>query len=313
MLVAKTSVAFVAWLLYSWRVQKSVQRGDFALMEILSESRDGYGDPSRIPEIARRFGRRASATGGLPQSFELLLGTSLGGTAAATQREEASIRVGGDVAVRYTEDGLEWALYGRRKATRLGLRELVAEKTTRVEVEEDFFKRMNWGDEMNACVPIKDLEDDKECRPEVEGSYLFCHRDYVNSEELRIMMRSRGGIQGFLLKLCRPDAIDIGKDSKCVMTEKFKLLNVLPIFITREGKLEDGTINWYTSSLRLGWKKIGKYFDKPSALEKIGKDPWHISTPKEDPTGDILRFDREGKGHLVFARQKCLLKGVKSQ
>jgi len=299
-------LGLVAWSMYSGRVRKSLKKGDFAKMEILSETRDDYGDSSKIPEIARRFSRRVSIIS-LRRSFKMLAGERFD-----EPSRKGSIRVKGDVAIQYSKDGEKWALHGRKQATNVSLRELVAEKSTMMEIEEDVFKRMNWSEEINSCVPVKDL-DGKEENPRIEGSYSFCHRDYVNHEELMGMMWSRGGIESFLFKPSRADVITVDKDSKCVLSAKSKLLRVVPISITWEGKLESGTINWYSTSLTLGWESFGKYFDKPPAAEKLRKDPWHVAIPKDDSTGEILCFDREGKGHLVFAQEKCLLKGVKTQ
>ena len=302
--VSGGTLGIVAWSMYSGRVRKSLKKGKFAKMEILSETRDAYGDSSRIPDIARRFSGRLSFTG-LRRSFVHLAGDSF-------RDMRASIRFNGDVAVQYSKDGEKWALHGRREATNLSLRELVAEKTTMIEIEEDVFKRMNWSDEMNECVPLKDLDGKDDC-PDIKGNYVFCHRDYVNHEELMGMMWKRGGIEGLLMKPSRAGVIVVDKDSKCVLTEKSKLFRVVPILITWEGKLEDESINWYTSSMMLGWEGFGKFFDKPAVSEKLRKAPWHISTPKDDATGDILCLNREDKGQLVFAKEECLSKGVKTE
>jgi hypothetical protein len=291
----------VAWAMYSARYHKSLKKGKFGVMEILSETREEYGDASKIPSIARRFSR-ASITD-IRRSF-----FRIGGDVFDPASRQGSIRVKGDVAFQYTDDD-KMTMYGRQKPTNLSLRELVSEKNTMMEIEEDVFKRMNWSQKIKGCVPIKDQQSDKKNIHSIEGSFTFCHRDYVNHEELMGMMWKRYGIEGFLFKPSRADVLVVDKDSKCVMTAQSKLFRFIPISITWKGKLEDGSINWYTTSLTMGWESFGKFFDKPAAAEKLRKDPWHISIPQDDSSCDILCFNREGKGHLVYAKEECLSGG----
>lgn len=300
-----TTLGIFGWSLYSARRRKSLQKGEFTKIQILSETREAYGDKSKIPKLAQRFSRRLSSLGKLSRSF-----TNIGGDHFDDVSKRGSIRIKGDVAFQYTKEGDQWAMYGRRKPTDLTLRELVSEKSTMIEIEEDVFKRMNWSKRIDECVPIKKTQIKKN---QIEGSYSFCHRDYVNHEELMGMMWKRGGIESFLFKPSRAGELVVGKDLKCVLTERSKLFYIIPICITWEGTLKDGSIHWDTTSLMLGWENFGKLFDKPPAAERLRKDPWHISVPKNDSTGDILCFEREGKGHLVFAREACLSKGCKSQ
>merc|ERR1739838_259909 len=130
--------------------------------------------------------------------------------------------------------------------------------------------------------------------------------------ELMGMMWKRYGISGFLFKPSRADVLDIENESKrCTLTAKSKLFRIIPICIVWEGSLEEGSINWTSTSLTMGWESFGKFFDKPAAAEKLRKDPWHILLPKDNSAGDILCFNREGTGHLVFAKEKCLSGGNK--
>ena len=177
-----------------------------------------------------------------------------------------------------------------------------------MEIEEDIFKRMNWAKKIEECVPITDQKDSN-----VEGQFSFCYRDYVNHEELMGMMWKRGGIEGFLFKPSCADVLTVDKENKCTLKASSKLFRLIPISITWEGKVEEGAINWTTTSMIMGWESFGKLFDKPAAAEKLRKDPWVISTLKDDSARDILCFDRQGKGNLVFAKPECLCKGTKSQ
>lgn len=292
-----------AWASYSVRSQKSLKKGTFGVMEILSETRDDYGDSSKVPEIARRFSRGSITD--IRRSF-----VHIAGDVFAPGSIRGSIRVKGDVAFQYTADE-KMAVYGRQKPTSLSLRELVSQKNTMMEIEEDIFKRMNWSEKIEDCVSIQTQKDDE---TSIGGSFSFCHRDYVNHEELMGMMWKRYGIEAFLFKPSRADVLTVDKDSKkCLLTAQSKLFRIIPICIKWEGNLKEGTIHWHSTSLTMGWESFGKFFDKPAAAEKLRKDPWHVSIPKDDSTGEILCFDREGKGHLVFAKEECLSGGLKKK
>ena len=134
-----TTLGIFGWSLYSARRRKSLQKGEFTKIQILSETREAYGDKSKIPKLAQRFSRRLSSLGKLSRSF-----TNIGGDHFDDVSKRGSIRIKGDVAFQYTKEGDQWAMYGRRKPTDLTLRELVSEKSTMIEIEEDVFKRMNW-------------------------------------------------------------------------------------------------------------------------------------------------------------------------
>jgi len=304
--VGGSTLAIFGWSMYSSRRRSSLKKGDFAKMEILSETREESGDSSKIPDIARRFSLRGSFQT-LRRSFVHIGGHKFD----STESKRSSIRVKGDVAFQYTEDGEKWEIHGRRKPSNLSLRELVAKKSTMIEIEEDLYERMNWNDRIDKCKPMKQGEVGN--RPKIKGSYSFCYRDYVNHEELMGMMWKRGGIEAFLFKPARAGVITVDEDSKCVLTERSKLFYFIPICITWEGILKNCAIEWTTTSMMLGWERFGKVFDKPAVAERLRKAHWHILIPEDDSTGDILCFGREGKGHLVFAKEACLAKGNKAQ
>lgn len=62
--------------------------------------------------------------------------------------------------------------------------------------------------------------------------------------------------------------------------------------------------------MNLRWKRFGKVFEKTAPAEKLRKDPWHISVPKDDFVSDILCFDRESVGKLSFSKDNCLSGGT---
>ena len=288
------------WQMYSSLTRKVLKKGKFSVIEIVSEMRPNYGNTSKVPEIASQF-RKASIEE-IGEDFVPIYGESFG-----SESDSGNICIQGDVAFQYTDDGKKIEMYGRQKPTNLSLRELVAEKTKMVEIEEDVLKRINWSNKMEECLPVKDNLD---LASTIEGSYHWCYRDYVNFEELMGMMWKRFGIERFLYKCTRTGILSIDQDSKkCIQSEQNKLFGTIPLGIEWEGKLEEGTIHWTSTSMRLGWKWFGKTFPNPAPAEKLRKDPWHISIPKEKSVGDILCFDRESVGKLVFAKDQCLSGG----
>ena len=74
------------------------------------------------------------------------------------------------------------------------------------------------------------------------------------------------------------------------------------------------SIEWDRTEMRIGWKRFGTTIDRPTVAEKLRVDPWRIKLPSDDgddvsdnfSSGDILCLLREGKGHLIFARDHCL-------
>ncbi len=297
---AKTIAPFLflfVWQIYSSLTRKVLKKGKFSVIEIVSEMRRNYGDTSKVPEIANQF-RKASIEE-IEEDFVPIYGESFG-----SESGQGNICIQEDVAFQYTDDGKKVEMYGRREPTNLSLRELVAEKTKTIEIEEDVLKRINWSNKIEECLPVKDNLD-LACT--IDGSYHWCYRDYVNFEELMGMMWKRFGIEGFLYKSTRTGILTINQDSKkCIQSEQNKLFGTIPLGIEWEGKLEEGTIHWISTSMTLGWKRFGKTFPNPAPAEKLRKDPWHISVPKEDSFGDILCFDRESVGKLVFAKDKYL-------
>jgi hypothetical protein len=86
-------------------------------------------------------------------------------------------------------------------------------------------------------------------------------------------------------------------------------------------------MGWTISNKRLQFlsKVIGTTIDRPPAAEKLRIDPWYVNLPSPDDgiyddendddddvgddagsRGDILCLKREGKGHLIFAKNECL-------
>jgi hypothetical protein len=183
---------------------------------------------------------------------------------------------------------------------------------------------------------IKDLSSPNHL-PKMDGSYRFCYRDYVNHEEILAMMCRRWTMERLLFRpqyateLCFSD-----QTKECILKERGKLFGVIPVSIDWTGRVVitkadtaatkvDGVapqgataVHWDTTRLKMGWtvsskrlrflnKVLGTTIDRPPAAEKLRVDPWYIKLAPDDYAhGDILCFMREGKGHLIFAKEECL-------
>jgi hypothetical protein len=222
------------------------------------------------------------------------------------------------------------ALFGTRAPTKLSLRELVAEKTKYMIIEEDIYKRANWNAQIAACAPYYCSEEDgnKEnvtenvgaTKPVIDGAYRFCYRDYVNHEEVLAMLCRRWSVERALFRPAEATEFLIeGVTGKCKLKERGLMFGFIPVAITWYGQLvtdkeniKCAAIHWDSTELKLGWTKnkffkyLGTTVDRPAAAEKLRVDPWNIKLNPKDSNGDIICFMREGKGHLIFAKHKCL-------
>lgn len=141
------------------------------------------------------------------------------------ESDQGNICIQGDVAFQYTNDVKKIKIYGIQEPTNLSMRQLVAEKTKTMEIEEDILKRINWSNKIEEFRPVKDNLD---LASNIGGSYHFCHSDYVNVEELMRMMWKRFGIEGFLFKSARTGILTIDKESKqCIQSERNKLFGTI--------------------------------------------------------------------------------------
>jgi hypothetical protein len=221
------------------------------------------------------------------------------------------------------------------------LDDLVATKTTMMEIEEDLDQRLAWAKEISLFQPMYTCTN--QAAAIISGDYHFCYRDYVNHEELMGMMCKRWGIENFLFKPSRAGLVRIipRKDDNpcCTLSERSKLFGIVPIAINWQGRLIDSSssttttdnpssnylrIVWDSTSMELGWKGFfGKHFDCPAVSKTLRQAPWVLNVKKKTekkkgdddddnkekeesaaPCTDILCFEKMGKGHLAFAKKE---------
>jgi len=138
--------------------------------------------------------------------------------------------------------------------------------------------------------------DDGNVAAAAPGRYAFVFRDYVNSEELYGMAASRGAATALLFYGGADTALDVTRDGRIALREKFRLLSFIPLTIQWTGDQADGELRWTATEARLGWRWLGRTFDRPAPAERLRRQPWRCR-----PVGDdFLVFRREGVGALVF-------------
>jgi hypothetical protein len=337
MLLLKPAIGLFSWYAYSVVQRKGLEKGTYAAMQILSEMRTELGDASQIPSIGEKM-KEASNIKDVVVILEDDSWIPIAGDCVKISKDvDAVVRVINSraaddvVACCHSQDGSNSALFGRRTPSNKSLRELVSTRTQKMEIVEDIYERVNWNSKINECQPLSEVvmmmassnattttdTTTTATKNDIQGAYTFCYRDYVNHEEMLGMMGKRWGMERFLFHPARAGELIVGDDGiTCSLTEKAKMFGFLPVSIKWEGSIQqDGTIVWETTSMKMGFKRFGqKYFDRPPAAEKLRADPWQIKVVlgdedgdgSESSYGDILCFLREGKGHLVFAKDECL-------
>jgi hypothetical protein len=142
----------------------------------------------------------------------------------------------------------------------------------------------------------------------ISGTYWYAFRDYWNFEEAGALEIRWGSIK--LLKLRgqrgRPSRLVVNDNRECTLTDFYVINGIVPMYIQWEGELNhDDTITWTRTLIRKGWKLWGKTIDRPPIAEKYRKQPWKLSLPCNDETGDVLILERKGIGRLAYAKDSA--------
>jgi hypothetical protein len=273
-------------------------------MLLLSELRQPEGNPQQALNQTLSKMRQVNA---IPRNWVPLSiydhdknGTKIGGAIYQARNE---------VACQVAKDNSSYALFAPNPARTSTLRELLANHPSdRLHIYDNIPIRLNWMKAVQACV--------KPNAETLKGEYLFCFRDYVNFEELTIMLVQRKAWELILLrssgigKLTICDRKD-PRQKSCSLKERFYIFLLIPLAIEWSGQFSSRahTLNWETSSMRIGWSFFGKTIHKPKASEKLRKDPWLVYYPQEDDShGEILILHRIGSGKLVYAKKESLMK-----
>mmetsp|Transcript_32014 Transcript_32014/g.77905 ORF Transcript_32014/g.77905 Transcript_32014/m.77905 type:complete len:473 (+) Transcript_32014:3054-4472(+) len=282
----------------------------------------------------------------------------------------------GDFACLISPDGQSSALFGRLSRTisttniasssrrrRKTLRELVQQKTKYLTIDSNMFDRADWNYIINQCQDVLSMNGDDDGSSsisrslDIDESYRFCYRDYVNHEEMFGMLCQRWTIIRFLFRPALAEELVIStptttttndddddddhnnsssnSERLCSLNGNGLIFGCIPIHTRWDGRIVEPSVSktddynissssssdlavsieWDRTKMRMGWKRFGTTIDRPAVAEKLRVDPWRIKLPSDDDddddsdnnaSGDILCFLREGKGHLIFARDHCL-------
>jgi hypothetical protein len=150
----------------------------------------------------------------------------------------------------------------------------------------------------------KQLQRKQKQQLNVSGTYRYVFRDYWNFEESLTLAKRLGSIR--ILKLRgqkgKPTELILHRNGSCTLTDFYVVNNFVPMTITWEGRLINGTISWYRTFIRKGWKWWGMTIDRPYMAERNRQQPWKVSLPLGSKNGGVLILERKCIGRLVFVR-----------
>lgn len=192
------------------------------------------------------------------------------------------------------------SVFSDQKIPKESLRTLVGSKHKGKLVKEPFQFR-TWLEALTRSVPLSDTKQ----HTNMSGVYSFSFRDYWNFEEAASLALMRGSIRALKLReqRKRPTQLVIEEDGNCTMTDYYVINGVIPLWIEWKGYLHDNTITWTRTKLQKGWKRgWGTTLDRPAISERMRKQPWIVSVPVDDDSGELLILERAGSGRLVFAK-----------
>jgi hypothetical protein len=176
------------------------------------------------------------------------------------------------------------------------LRELVS-STRKQNLVTDPFQFALWMQVLKKRVNLKPSSN-------ISGSYCLAFRDYWNFEEAYGLETRRGSMKLLNLRAQRgrPSLLQVANNGNCTLTDFYVIHGIVPMRIQWEGQLRRDTMVWTRTFIRKGWDLAGTTIDRPPLAEMFRKQPWKIKLPQQDQEGDLLILEREGIGHLVFAR-----------
>lgn len=248
-------------------------------MRLLSELR-----PDGDPNIPKSIGKEALQ---VPEGWILLQGDENDRSSSEVRRTPQAALAGG-------------SLFGPCEPPKKSLRELVLERANdwrKLIIEEDIAKRVAWSNAIERCQTATSSQ-----MQSVSGEYRFIYRNYVNHEEMTAMLCRRWTMASLLLRLGGAGLLQIDEDKSCILLESCKVFGFLPMAIEWQGKLVGSEIEWTSTSCQLGWKRLGKVFDKPAAAEKLRQENWKICLDADDNDAGVCVTYRKGIGSLVYAR-----------
>jgi hypothetical protein len=287
-----------AWMLYSHAVQISVEPASKCNAIIAQTRVPEGGNITLMAQMAaslpvkkhsdddRVFSTHIWSPSGHPQKGNVEL-----------EAESVDKVLGKHMILR--QDG---SVLSDRKIPQDSLRALVGSKRKGKLVTEPFEFR-TWMEALTRSVPLIATKE----HTNISGLYSFSFRDYWNFEEAASLEVMHGSIRALKLRgqRKRPTELIIEEDGNCTMTDYYVIKGVIPLFIQWKGTLLDATISWTHTKLQKGWKHgwWGITLDRPPMAEMLRKQPWTVSLPIDDDSGELLVLERTGSGRLVFAKE----------
>jgi len=281
------------WCAYSLVQRWRLEHGRFPAMMLLSELRP-EGNP--LKNLKRTLGKMRKVNA-IPNGWVPIKlmdddneGSNKGGTIAYYKGEN-------EIACQLEENSPRYKIFIPDSSNTKTLRELVANHpSNQVRVYEDIPTRLNWMKAIQTCVAPKTKN--------LNGEYYFCFRDYINDEELINMLARRKTWESFFIQPCNGVLTifdsNYPRQKLCTLKERGSLFLLLPFAIEWSGHFSpsDHSIHWITSSIHIGWRRLGKTLLKPKASETKRQEPWVVFHPKEkDCRGGILILHRIGHGN----------------
>ena len=281
----------LAWIAYSvW--QKRRLKPVFAAMQLLSETRRPHGSLEHAVKVAKSLQRIDK----IPKGWNFVAGDP-------KAKGGPIYRAGDSVVCQFNANESAYGLYVPKTPKTMSLPESIAKRPHGTYIEEDLASRANYMSHAQSSLSAERLPHGTSV---FRGSYEWCFRDYVTHEELFGMLASRSCVEKTLFYPLQIGRLTVTSNGDCKLHERSLVFGFVPLQIFWYGKLNHQTaIAWETTSLRLGWNRFGKTFDKPAASERLRQDKWFVRYPLGyEKNGDFIVLHRENRGCLVYSRKK---------
>lgn len=284
MIIGKVVAGVGAWVGYSFATRLRM-RENFAGLKTLANTRP-EGNLTEIGELTHRL---PVMTAEDAQDYSHCLWTANSKDSPGTLDDASSLyKVGDEMLLCETKD-CQYSLFSKKELPNDPVASL-----TKMQKKKKFltnqFKFWQWMKKSAEATTIDDISS-------VEGDYHINFRDYFNHEEEWGIMCNKFGAENILLRSI-DSVCSIQGDGTCVMRDLGRMFGFFPTEIKWYGKLSGDTINWESTSLRMG----RKMFENPAAAEKLRRQPWKILAPPSDDPSKVIVFEREGTGRLTGAK-----------
>jgi hypothetical protein len=281
-ILAGIAVGLIAWTVYTVVTRFFLKQSIFLHLQVLSETRPVVGDLTALQKAAQKLSSYTDE-----DDLIYVWGQK-------TQQDGTLLKVGNDLVLCETPDN-KYSLWARKTLPDQDLRTILKTRK-KGKFLTDSFLFVQYMQKIEEALPIPNIIQ--------EGEYHICCRTYCNQEEEWGIMCNRWGIENLLMMPVSVGAVRVEKSGKCTLVDRGLLFGCVPIVIHWYGHyiVVDGVIEWTSSTMQLGWKR----FERPSAdVEKMKN--WKVLVPPGDKTGDIIVFERQGKGRSLAAKQSIFM------